>query len=134
MLPFTRAMFIHRSNIHKQFLKGSSKENSCEIISKFDHRFRRRRFFKDFLRISSCPYSARSPHHQSHVYGGIRILRTIFETGQLRNIPMKLFQNRTNGFQRRRFFKNFFMSIKWKKSPPPWRPCFSKDQNFENTF
>ena len=38
------------------FWKGSPKEHSCEIISKSDQRFQRRR------RISSCPYSARSPY------------------------------------------------------------------------
>ena len=46
------------------FRKGSHKENSCEIISKLDQRFQGRRLFKDFLRISSCLYSARSPHSQ----------------------------------------------------------------------
>ena len=46
-------------NFANTFWKGSPKEHSCEIISKSDQRFRRRRFF---LRISSCPYSARSPH------------------------------------------------------------------------
>ena len=61
------------------FWKGSPKENSCEIISKFDHRFQRR-FFKDFLWISSCSYSARSPNHQSHVYGWIKILWTVFSS------------------------------------------------------
>ena len=61
---------------------------------------------EDFLRISSCPYSARSP-----LYGWIKISRTIFEKGHPRNIPVKLFQNLINGFRRRRFFKNVFMSI-----------------------
>ena len=35
--------------------------------------------------------------HKSHVYGWIKIWRTIFEKGHPRNIPVKLFQNRTSG-------------------------------------
>ena len=34
-----------------------------------------------------------APIHQSHVYGRIKILQTIFEKGHQRNIPVKLFQN-----------------------------------------
>ena len=47
---------------------------------------------KDFLRISSCPYSAKSPIHQSHVYGRIKILQTLFEKGHPRNIPVIYFK------------------------------------------
>ena len=54
-------------------------------------------FGEDFLKISSCPYSARSPIHQSHVFGRIKISPTIFEKGHLRNIPVKSFQNQTSG-------------------------------------
>ena len=51
----------------------------------------------DFLRISS--YSAKSPpHHSGHVFRRIKISRTSFEKGHPRNIPLKLFQNRTRGF------------------------------------
>ena len=46
---------------------------------------------EDFLRISSCLYSGRTPLHQSHVYGRIKISQTIFEKGHPRNIPVKLF-------------------------------------------
>ena len=53
---------------------------------------------EDFLRISSCLYSARSPHSPDHVYGWIKISQTIFEKGHPRNIPVKLFQNLTCGF------------------------------------
>ena len=54
---------------------------------------------KIFLRISSCPYIVqKAPIHQSHVFKGIKISKTIFEKGHPRNIPEK-------------FFKNFFMSM-----------------------
>ena len=39
-----------------------------------------------------------APIHQSHVYGWIKISRTIFEKGHPKNIPVKLFQNLTSGF------------------------------------
>ena len=46
--PFTRVMFRNRSKFHS-FCKGSSKEHSCQIISKSDQWFQRRRFSKDCL-------------------------------------------------------------------------------------
>ena len=110
--------------------------------------------------------SVSPPHHGTPVFRGIKIIQTSFEKSHLRNIPVKLFLNRTSGFRqedisrnfsclylpsmsvdrskfckqflkespkehsceiiskldqgfRRRFFKNFFMSIYCKKSPPP---------------
>ena len=39
-----------------------------------------------------------APIHQRHIYGGIKISRTIFEKGHPNNIPVKLFQNLTSGF------------------------------------
>ena len=38
-----------------------------------------------------------APIHQSHVFGRIKISRTIFEKGHPGNIPVKLFQNWTSG-------------------------------------
>ena len=70
-----------------------------------------------------------APIHQSHVYGRIKILWTIFEKVHPRNIPVKLFQNRTCGFWEEDFFKNFFMSVQCKK-PPFTRACLGTDQNF----
>ena len=48
-------------------------------------------FGEDFLRISSCPYSARSPHSLEPFFGPIKISRTFFEKGHPRNISVKLF-------------------------------------------
>ena len=45
----------------------------------------------------------KAPLHQSHVYGRIKILRTIFEKGHTRNIPVKLFENLTRGFEEENF-------------------------------
>ena len=60
---------------------------------------------KIFLRISSCLYSAKAPIHQSHIYRQIKILRTGFEKGHPRNIPVKLFQNLTNSFGEKSFIR-----------------------------
>ena len=46
-----------------------------------------------------------APIHQSHVYGGIKISRTIFEKGHQRNIPVKLFQNLTCSFGEEDFLR-----------------------------
>ena len=88
---------------------------------------------EDFLRISSCLYSARSPLHQSHVYGMIKISRTVFEKGHQRNIPVKEFQNLTSGFREKRFLgiSSYLYSARSPHSP---EPCYWTDQNFANNF
>ena len=43
--------------------------------------------------------------HQSHVYGRIKILQTIYEKGHTRNIPVKIFQNLTSGFGEEDFLR-----------------------------
>ena len=60
---------------------------------------------EDFLRISSCPYSARSPHSPEPCYGQIKISGTIFEKGHPRNIPVKLFQKQTSSFRKKDFLR-----------------------------
>ena len=62
--PFTRATLMDGSNFF--FEKQSTKEYSCEIILKSNQRFLRKRCF---LRISSCPYSAKSPHSPEPCFG-----------------------------------------------------------------
>ena len=110
MLSFTRAMFIHGSNFH-------------EIISKFDHQFQRRKYFKDCLRISSCSYSARSPQSSKPCLWMDQNFANIFEKGHPRNIPVKLFQNRTRGF-REDFLRISSCLYSAKSLPPSWQLCF----------
>ena len=63
-------------------------------------------FGEDFLRISSCPYIVQEARiHQSHVFGWIKISRTLFEKGHPRNIPVKLFQNLTSSFGEEDFLR-----------------------------
>ena len=53
-------------------------------------------FFQDFLHVRIVQ---EAPIHQSHVNGRIKISRRLFGKGQPRNIPVKLFQNRTSCFR-----------------------------------
>ena len=60
MLPFTRAMLIHRSSFHEQsFEKGHPRKVPVKLFQNWTTGFREEDFF---LRIFSCLYSARSPH------------------------------------------------------------------------
>ena len=51
-VPPTVAMVFDGSKFQEQFSKGSHKEQSCEIISKSDQQFQRRRFLKNSLKNS----------------------------------------------------------------------------------
>ena len=72
------------------------------------------------------------PIHQSHVYGWIKISRTIFEEGHQRNISLKLFQNLTSSFGED--FLRISSCPYSARSPHSPEPCFWVDQNFSNMF
>ena len=73
------------------------------------------------------------PIHQSHVYVRIKILRTIFEKGHPRNIPVKFFQNLTSSFGEEDFLG--IPSCPYSaRSPHSPEPCLWTDQNFANNF
>ena len=60
-------------------------------------------------------------------------LRTSFEKGHLRNIPVKLFQNQTSSFWEEDFLR--ISSCQYSaRSPHSPEPCFWTDQNFANNF
>ena len=107
-----------------------SKPDSCEIISKSDQRFRRRRFFLEFLHVYIVQ---KAPIHQSHIYRLIKILQTTFEKGHPRNIPVKLFQNLTSGFREDDYLR-ISSCPHTARSPHSSEPCFWVDQNFANNF
>ena len=89
------------------FSKGSPKENSCEIISKSDQRSQR----KFFLRISSCPYSARITHSPESCLWTDQNFVNNFLKGSPKEHSCEIILKSDQRFQRKRFFKNFFMSI-----------------------
>ena len=67
----------------------------------------RKRGFReeDFLRISSCLYSAKvsPPPHGGHVFRQIKISQTLFKKGHPKNNPATLFQNLTCSFRGEEF-------------------------------
>ena len=76
-------------------------------------------------------YCARSPFHHSHVYGRIKISRTLFEKDHPRNIPVKLFQNQTSSYREEDFLR--ISSCPYgARSPHSLEPCLWTDQNFAN--
>ena len=58
----------------------------------------------------------KAPIHQSYIYRQIKILRTTFEKGHPKNIPVKLFQNLTSGFGEK-VFKEFLHVHIVQKAP-----------------
>jgi hypothetical protein len=77
-------------NFAANFLKKVTQKKLCEIISKTDLPFDRRREenFQEFHHVCIC---ASSPHYQSHVSRFINISQTISEKGHQRKISVKLF-------------------------------------------
>ena len=128
---------IHQSHVYGQikilptlFEKGYQRNIPVKLFQNLTNSFGE----KDFLRISSCPYIVQeAPIYQSHVFGRIKISRTIFEKGHLRNIPAKLFQNLTSGFREKSFLRIFSCPYS-ARSPHSAEPCFWADQNFANIF
>ena len=90
---------------------------------KSDLRFRRR-FFYEFLHVRIVQ---KAPIHQSHVYGLIKISRTIFENGHPKNIPVILFQNQTSCFREEDFLRISSCTYS-ARSPHSLEPCFWTDQ------
>ena len=127
---------IHKSYIYRQIKilrtiseKGHPRNIPVKLFQNLTSSFGE----IDFLRISSCPYSARSPNHQSLVYGWIKISRTIFENGHPRNIPVKLFQNLNSSFREKDFLR--ISSCPYSaRSPDSPEPCLWTYQNFANSF
>ena len=91
---------IHQSHVYCRikilqtiFEKGHPKNIPVKLFQNLTSGFG-----EDFFGISSCRIVQEAPIHQSNVYKQIRIWQTIFEKAHPRNIPEKLFQNRTCGF------------------------------------
>ena len=129
-LPPWRPCFLKDQNFANNFWKGLSKEQSREIISKSDMRFQRR-ILKNFSEVHTVKKA--SPHG-GHVFQRIKIWQTIFEKSHTRNNLVKLFQILTSGFGEEDFLRISSYPYSAKSPLPPWRPCYSTDQNFANTF
>ena len=75
----------------------------------------------------------KAPIHQSHIYRQIKILRTIFEKGHPRNIPVKLFQKLTSSFRKEDFLRIFSCPYSARSSHSP-EPCLWTDHSFMNNI
>ena len=127
---------IHQSHIYRQikilrtiFEKGHSRNIPMKLFQNLTSSFEE----EDFLRISSCHYSARAPIHQSHVYGRIKISPTFFLKGHPRNISVKLFQNLNSSFGEEDFLR--ISSCPYSaRSPPFTRAMFMDRSKFREQF
>ena len=112
------------------FEKGHPRNVPVKLFQTLTSSFRE----EYFLRISSCPYIVQeAPIHQNHVFGLIKISRTIFEKGHPRNILAKLFQNLTSGFGEEDFLRISSRPYS-ANSPYSPEPCLWTDQNFASNF
>ena len=105
---------IHQSHVYGRikisqtiFEKGHARNIPVKLFQNLTSGFGE----EDFLKISSCPYSARSPHSLEPCLWMDQNFVNSFEKGHTRNIPVKLLQNLTSGFGEEDFLRNFFMSI-----------------------
>ena len=106
-------VLIHQSHIyrrikilHKVFEKGHPKNIPVQLFQNLTNSFG-----EDFLRISSCPYSARSPHSPEPCLWTDQNFANNFWKGSPKEHSCEIISKSDQHFQRRRFFKNFFMSI-----------------------
>ena len=89
--------------------------------------------FGDFLRISSCPYSAKSHHLPEPCLYTDQNFVNNFWKGSPKQHTCEIIPNSDQLYWWRRILKNFFQSIECKVSPPP-EAMFFDDQNFTNNF
>ena len=122
-----------RIKLSRTIMKRVTKENSCEIISKFDQRFQRR-FFERFFRISLSPYGARSPHSLEPCLWTDQNFENNLLKGSPKEHSCEIISKLDLGFQGRRFLKNFFMSVKCKNLPSMAAIFFDGSQFRERFF
>ena len=84
---------------------------------------------EDFLRISSCPYSARSPHSPVPCLWTDQNCANNFCKGSPKEHPVKLFQNLTSSFGEENFLRISSCPYIVQEGMFFWA-----DQNFANNF
>ena len=89
-------------NFANSSCKGSPKEHSCEIISKSDQRFQRKKI-KNFLESVN---SASSPHSPDQCLGTDQNFTNKFSIGSPKEDFCETISQSDQWFQSRRFFKN----------------------------
>ena len=94
--PPLQPCFSADQNFANNYQKGSPKEQSCEIISKSNKLFQRRRILKNFSEVYTVKKASPIPSRQP-CFSTVQNFANILEKGHTRNNPVKLFQNRTSG-------------------------------------
>ena len=123
MPPFTRAMFMDGS---KFFEEGHQRNISVKIFQNLTSSFRE----EDLLRISSCPYSARSSHSPEPCFWADQNFTSTFWKGSPKEHSCEIISKSDQRFQRRRFLKNCLKN----SISLPWQPEFLMESNSVNNF
>ena len=89
------------------FEKGYQRKIPVKLFQNLTSCFRE----GDFLRISSCLYSARSPNSPEPCLWTDQNFATNLLKGSPKEHSCEIISKSDQGFQRRRFFKNFVLSV-----------------------
>ena len=125
--PFTRAMFMNRPEIRERFVKRVSQGTFLWICLKIGPAVSEKKIFEEFLHVRIVH---EVPIPQSHVYGQVKISRTIFWKGSPKEHSCEIISRSDKRFKRKRFLKNCFknfISIRWQ-------PEFLMESNSVNNF
>ena len=126
---------IHQSHIYRQikilqtiFEKGHPRNIPVKLFQNLTSSFGEKS-----LRISSCPYSAKSLHSPEPYLLTDQNFVNKFWQGLLKEYSCEIILKSDLQFRRRRFFKNFFISQRWEKLPFT-RAMFMDGSNFREHF
>ena len=123
MLPFTRAMLIHGSNFREHFFKKNhARKIPVKLFQNWTSGFREEDFFKEFFHVRTLQEAS---IHQNHVYGRIKISRTIFLKGSPKEHSCEIISKLDQ-----RFFIEFLHVRTVQKVSPPMAAMFFDGPKF----
>ena len=122
---FTWAMFMDGSKFREQFFKCHPRNIPVKLFQNLNNGFGE----DDFLRISSCPYSARSPHSPEPCLWMDQNFANSFWKGSPKEHSCEIILKSDQLFLRR-FFKNYLKN----SISLPWQPEFLMESNSVHNF
>ena len=128
--PHGGHIFRHIKYSQTIFEMGHTRNNLLKLFQILSRGFGE----EDFLRISSCLYSAKSFPPMVAMFFNRSKFREQFFKKSPKEQSCEIISKSDKQFQRIRILKNFSEVHKVKKASPPWRPCFWTDQNFANNL
>ena len=127
---------IHQSHVYGRikisqtiFEKGHPRNIPVKFFQNLTSSFRE----DDFLRTSSCPYSARSPHSPEPCLWTDQNFANNFWRGSSKVHSCEIISKSDQRFQGRRFLKNCLKNLKNSISLP-WQPEFLMESNSVKKF